>query len=155
MAGHDKAKLVQVYRWEPWADATFRAMSSHQQLVWMFISTGPHTYPAVPGLYRLTFSQVYERLDLRHENGEPFAPIEVAEMTRDFMRLGYMKVDATAGLARLSGVTADMTLASAVVTCNQLAKLPACDLKDEHIVEMMQAVSSEEVVELLAHQLGR
>jgi len=106
-------------------------------------------------LYRLTFSQVYERLDLRHEDGEPLPPIEVATMTRDFMRLGYMKVDATAGLARLSGVTADMSMASALVVCSQLVKLPACDLKDEHIVEMMEAVSSQDVIDLLSHQLGR
>jgi len=155
MAGYEKAKLVQMSRWEPWADAYFRAMSSHQKLAWMFITTGPHTYPAVPGLYRLTFAQVYERLDLRHDNGEPLTRKELAEITRDFFRQGYMKGDGITGLIRVSGVTADMPMSSATVVCSQLSKLPACDLKDEHIVEMMEAVSSPDVIDLLSHQLGR
>jgi hypothetical protein len=155
MAGYDKAKLVQMSRWDPWADGTFRSMNSNQKLAWMFISTGPHTYPAVPGLYRLTFAQLYERLDLRHESGEALTRKEVAEITREFFKQGYMRGDGVAGLARLPGVTADMSMTSALVVCSQLVKLPACDLKDEHIVEMMEAVSSQEVIDLLSHQLGR
>lgn len=155
MGDYEKARIVQVSRWDPWSDAEFRQMGTAQKLLWQFIATGPHAVYGIPGLFRLTFAQVYERVGLRSETGEEVSRNAAADMANDFIRRGWMQIDNAVGLVRIPNVAADMSPQQAGRVGTLLAKIPPCALKDEHIQELMDEVSTQHAANILARQMGR
>lgn len=155
MAKHEKARIVQVSRWDPWCDPEFRRMGTTQKLLWQFIATGPHAVYGIPGLFNLTFAQVYERVCLQSEASEAVSRNDAAEMCNDFIRRCWMQIDNAVGLVRIPNVAADMSPSQAYRVSKLLAKIQPCTLKDLHIEELMDAVSTQEAADLLEEQMGR
>lgn len=155
MEEYEKARIVQVSRWDPWSDAEFRQMGTAQKLLWQFIATGPHAVYGIPGLFKLTFAQVYERVGLRSDSGEAVPRNDAAEMCNDFIRRGWMQIDNAVGLVRIPNVAADMSPRQAHQVGRLLAKIQPCLLKDLHIQELIDAVSTQDAADLLTEQMGR
>ena len=155
MAEKLTARIVQVTRWEAWSDPEFRQLTTHHKLLWQYITTGPHATYAIPGLYRLTFAEIYDRVGLTFDDGLRVAPETVAEFGAWFVERKRMQYDSAVGLLRIPGCAADIRYESAEKVAGKLNKIPHCKLKDRHIEELMQAASDEDVIDLFAQCRGR
>lgn len=124
-----------------WMNTTFQAMDSEEKLTWLYLLTGPHTEDGVPGLFRLTETQVFEGVDLVVRDGDLSAYELVGQYIQHFIELGWLKLDSTAGVMRLSAICSDIGDVEAI---GALSNYPNCQLVQEYLLELLTNHMAEE-----------
>ena len=154
-----KRKLVEVCVPNVWAFMREHGMFNHDKIVWLYIVTGDHN-EGLPGLFRLTESQIEASAGLRLTSEDSNADLDTTDIVRwaveGWEKDGLLLVDRKAGVMMIRGAVGNRTPRDedeARRWARLVFDLPECEVVDawcdeftkacEHCDELREAFQDE------------